>query len=325
MTPGDPEIYGNWIASKAPEPENGAEEVGVIEGMDAVEDATTCFPRTEDGVPFCWDYQIKGFFKDACSALRRVPGTRSSKLTAFKKVIDGTVFVEQRRIPFQLPEGAECGRCERPLRASSASGERVALAASETVPAGTVLEFSILVMNPKDAETVREWLDYGALRGLFQWRNSGKGRFEWEDKTVLLKGILSIKRKDYGRFVELALDAGMREALAGDYDEESQSGEFWFDAEKEGPRGILNWLGFSVEDETEDGIDFVFFEDSGIAAYRDDMGRAVFEACAPVIGAGSVLVFMENWDEAEEKDPRIWRYTFDGEKMHVQDGRFVFD
>lgn len=89
--------------------------------------------------------------------------------------------MEQRRIPFQLPEGAECGRCERPLRASSASGERVALAASETVPAGTVLEFSILVMNPKDAETVREWLDYGALRGLFQWRNSGKGRFEWEE------------------------------------------------------------------------------------------------------------------------------------------------
>ena len=73
MTPGDPEIYGNWIASKAPEPEVGEEEVGVIEGMDTVEDATTCFPRTEDGVPFCWDYQIKGFFKDACSALRRVP------------------------------------------------------------------------------------------------------------------------------------------------------------------------------------------------------------------------------------------------------------
>lgn len=117
----------------------------------------------------------------------------------------------------------------------------------------------------------------------------------------------------------------MRGALVGDYDVESQSGEFWFDAEKEGPRGILNWLGFSVEDETEDGIDFVFFEDCGIGAYRDDMGRAVFEACAPVIGAGSVLVFMKNWDEAEEKDPRIWRYTFDGEKMYVQDGRFVFD
>ena len=65
-------------------------------------------------------------------------------------------------------------------------------------------------------------------------------KIKWEDKTVLLKGILSIKRKDYGRFVELALDAGMREALAGDYDEESQSGEFWFDAEKE-PRTGMTW------------------------------------------------------------------------------------
>ena len=28
---------------------------------------------------------------------------------------------------------------------------------------------------------VREWLDYGKLRGLGQWRNSGKGRFEWKE------------------------------------------------------------------------------------------------------------------------------------------------
>lgn len=181
MTPGDSEIYSKWIASKAPDPALGGEEVEAVKATEMPEDATTCFPRTEDGEPFCYDYQIKGFFKDACSSLRRVPGTRSSKLTAFKKVIDGTVFVEQRVIPFELPDGATCGLCERPLRASSASGERVALAASETVPAGTVLAFSVLVMNPKDAETVREWLDYGRLRGLFQWRNSGKGRFTWEE------------------------------------------------------------------------------------------------------------------------------------------------
>lgn len=133
-----------------------------------------------------------------------------------------------------------------------------------------------------------------------------------------MKGILAIKRDNYGRFVELALEAGMREVL------EAESEDWWFDAEKEGPRGVLNWLGFSVMT-TSEGIDFVFFEDCGSAVYRDDMGRAVFEACAPAIGAGSVLVFMENWDEAEEKDPRIWRYTFDGEKMHVQDGHFTFD
>lgn len=143
-------------------------------------------------------------------------------------------------------------------------------------------------------------------------------KIKWEDRTVLLKGILAIKRDNYGRFVELALEAGMREVL------EAESEYWWFDAEKEGPRGVLNWLGFSVMT-TSEGIDFVFFEDCGSAVYRDDMGRAVFEACAPAIGAGSVLVFMENWDEAEEKDPRIWRYTFDGEKMHVQDGHFTFD
>lgn len=38
-------------------------------------------------------------------------------------------------------------------------------------------------------------------------------KIKWEDRTVLLKGILAIKRDNYGRFVELALEAGMREVL----------------------------------------------------------------------------------------------------------------
>jgi len=32
-----------------------------------------------------------------------------------------------------------------------------------------------------DYETaLREWLDYGKLKGFGQWRNSGKGRFSYE-------------------------------------------------------------------------------------------------------------------------------------------------
>ena len=85
MTPADPEIYSKFIASKAPEPDLSQEEVEAVEGIGQPEDQATVFPRTEDGVPFCWDYQIKGFFKDACSSLRRVPGTRSSKLTALRR------------------------------------------------------------------------------------------------------------------------------------------------------------------------------------------------------------------------------------------------
>lgn len=83
-------------------------------------------------------------------------------------------------------------------------------------------------------------------------------------------------------------------------------------------------IGASPYDHVPCGGGFVERACSIIVCYIGSTAH-VFEACAPVIGAGSVLVFMENWDEAEEKDPRIWRYTFDGEKMHVQGGRFVFD
>ena len=50
----------------------------------------TIFPR-DNGVPIYWDYQIKGFFKDACGMLRKVTGSKSSKIKAYKKEIDGLI------------------------------------------------------------------------------------------------------------------------------------------------------------------------------------------------------------------------------------------
>lgn len=47
----------------------------------------------------------------------------------------------------------------------------------EEIAAGAVLEFSVLVMADELMPAVKEWLSYGKLRGLGQWRNSGKGRF----------------------------------------------------------------------------------------------------------------------------------------------------
>lgn len=67
---------------------------------------------------------------------------------------------------------------------------------------------------------------------------------DWEDRTVLLKGILSIKEEDYGRFTELALGAGMVEALAEEVGD-------WTFPEEDGPRGVLEWLGFSVHEGEE--------------------------------------------------------------------------
>lgn len=89
--------------------------------------------------------------------------------------------MKERQIVLQLPDGAEIGNCQRPLRASTAQGERVALANSESCPAGTIIEFTIMCMVDELMNNVIEWLDYGKLNGIGQWHNSGKGRFEWED------------------------------------------------------------------------------------------------------------------------------------------------
>lgn len=174
----NPDVQREYIASKSPDAKTIEEEVAAIGTDAAVEKSMTVFPRDE-GKPFIYDYQIKGFFKDACSSLSRVPGTTSNATKAFKKVIDGTIFVFPRKIPFAVL--GEIGNCQRPLRAETAQGPRVALANSETIPAGSSIDVEIRMLDPKAEKLVREWLDYGALRGLGQWRNSGKGRFSWSE------------------------------------------------------------------------------------------------------------------------------------------------
>jgi len=174
----DPEIHKEFIASKSPDARTIEEEVAAVGADAVVEKSKTIFPK-ENGKPFLFDYQIKGFFKDAASALARVPDTKTSKLKAFRKVIDGTIFVFPRKI-FVNFDG-KIGDCQRPLRAQTAQGERIALANSETIPAGATLECEIKCLDPKLEAMVEEWLNYGQLRGLGQWRNSGKGRFAWEE------------------------------------------------------------------------------------------------------------------------------------------------
>lgn len=178
------ELFTKFIAGKRPEGPAADEmeaEKRLNDECDEREKSMTCFHRTEDGKPMIFDYQQKGFFKDACGSLRMVPKTKSGALKAYKKIIDGQIFVKERKIPLILPEGGEVGICERPLRAQTMQGERVALAKSESVPAGTTFTITILMLNPELEDVIREWLDYGALRGIGQWRNSGMGRFTWEE------------------------------------------------------------------------------------------------------------------------------------------------
>ena len=104
---------------------------------------------------------------------------KSSSIKAFKKEIDKLIFVEPRTIPI-LFDG-EMGECCRPLRAQTMQGERVSLALSEQIPAGATCEFTIVLLCDDHEKAVREWLDYGRFSGIGQWRNSGKGRFRWEE------------------------------------------------------------------------------------------------------------------------------------------------
>lgn len=177
--PANKEIAAEFIASKAPDANAVEDEINAL-GVDAVvEKGKTVFPKLDDGTPFLYDYQIKGFFKDSCGMLARVKTTESSKLKAYKKIIDGLIFVEPRTIPFLNYE--EILDCQRPLRAQTMQGERVSLANSEEIPAGASVEFEIMCFDKAHENAVREWLDYGRLRGIGQWRNSGKGRFSWEE------------------------------------------------------------------------------------------------------------------------------------------------
>ena len=179
--PGDPDIHGSYVSSKAPDAATKEEEIAAIGEDEFRAKGKTIFPTDERGNPIFWNYQIKGFFKSACAAQRVLSGSKSSKVKAYKKKIDNLVFVAPRMIDIDM--SGEMTICERPLRAQTAQGERVALSCSESIPAGSTMEIEITTLTDDLMNTVIEWLDYGKFNGLGQWHNSGKGRFIWEDIT----------------------------------------------------------------------------------------------------------------------------------------------
>ena len=180
-SPSSETVYRDYVESKSPYTNTIGEEIFLTSVDEVTDKGTTIFPKDKDGRPFFWDYQIRGFFKSACGFLRRCKdesfSKASCKMTAYKKVIDGCIFVEPRQIFIDL-RGGQIGNCQRPLRAQTAQGERVALANSESIPADSRITFIVTVMSDAYEKAVREWLAYGRYTGLGQWRNGGHGRFK---------------------------------------------------------------------------------------------------------------------------------------------------
>jgi len=161
------------------------EELDTLE--DRLETLTTTFHKDEAGKPIMWDYHLRGFLKSTGSTFNGEMG-----VSAIKSKIDQYLFVFPRRFPLVMPPGSVITFNERPLRADTAKGPRVALARSEQVPAGTMFECELRLLTPggrkqKGAlseELVRFLLDYGEYSGMFQWRNASWGRFIYELTAV---------------------------------------------------------------------------------------------------------------------------------------------
>lgn len=188
--PLNPTVFQTFV-DQAKEEEKRLEEEkaakAAVEGRSAeeIERCGTTIFHVVNGQRGIWDYQIKGFFKDAAAATNRMDKelrNNLEKLTAYKTKIDQCIFVFPRFIPIIIGNGSEVSMCERPLLADTPQGRRVSLVRSEAIPAGSYLEIEILILSKELCPYVDFWLGYGKLRGLGQWRNSGKGRFAFELK-----------------------------------------------------------------------------------------------------------------------------------------------
>lgn len=177
--PADEELYTKFIVSKAPAEWMVDEEVENIPEVD-YDKGVTVFPQDKKGI-FLYNYHVKGFLKNAGNVLKD-----QLKIKNLRKKLDDYLFIKERKI-YLVRNGKiiqeEDGVLERPLRAMTMQGERVALASSEVINPPATAEFTIQLLEHKEItlDTIRELLDYGKFQGIGQWRNGGFGQFEWEE------------------------------------------------------------------------------------------------------------------------------------------------
>jgi hypothetical protein len=179
-SPASADVYAKYIASRA-RADNAKKAAKETRTLRDIEDAGWSVFHCDDKGIFLYDYKLRGFFKEAATAI-----TGATEMTAFKSKIDRWLFVAPRRIhvlnkkgrPLK-PSAVEC--LERPLRAMTQQGPRVTVKRSDMADVGCSLEFTVLVLPHGQTEItesrIRSWLEYGELNGLGEWRSGGYGRF----------------------------------------------------------------------------------------------------------------------------------------------------
>lgn len=186
-SPANKEVFTEFLVGKTKTPEEKQAALADVENIDEnLEKGTTVFYRNNGGL-ILKGYQVKGFLKAAAKALKD-----QLNLKSYLSKVDTYVFVMEKDIPI-MRDGEQItepdGFLERPQRCETAQGPRISLAKSEEVQAPWYIDVTIRVVeNTKtaksaaiDMDMIKDFLDYGALSGLLQWRNAGHGTFEYEE------------------------------------------------------------------------------------------------------------------------------------------------
>lgn len=190
-------VYTDFIASKAPADVDTSDEIASVQEM--AEKGTSGFHKLSDGRPAVYDYTWKGYMKETAKLMRDMGNVfpKTKNLTAYRQKIGGSMYVFPREIPIivstdpaalaelaripgvSMPNGSgKLATFTRPLRASTAQGERIALANSEILPIGSSLTFSVELWGDSiTVEMLEEWLWFGSRHGFGQWRGGSFGRF----------------------------------------------------------------------------------------------------------------------------------------------------
>lgn len=185
---GNPELHREFIAKNAPEHEKVEEEMAALPAEEQVAKAMTVFAQDEKGL-FLWDYHWKGYIKENIGAFCELGMFKKLSKWTFKRAVDQSIFVLPRRCHLMRngkfitePDG----QLQRPIRATTMQGDRVALANSERVDAGATTAIKVVLMASENAKSVwseltadvlKEVFARGALSGHGQWRGGGYGRF----------------------------------------------------------------------------------------------------------------------------------------------------
>jgi len=170
--PKDKEVYATYIATKR---ELGVDEEEIETVEETEEKGWTGFHTDEKGL-FVYDYLVKGFLKNAGNVLKD-----ELKIKNFKSKLSNYCFVFPRIIYLGVDKAD--GVLERPLRAQTQQGPRVALARSDYLKEGRRITFEIGLLKHKEVsmQTIKDLLSYGELQGLGQFRGGGYGRFRVVD------------------------------------------------------------------------------------------------------------------------------------------------